>query len=198
MPKLSEILFGKEEKREDIQYYTPEQQQYMDMLLQQTQQPLQSGLGFFQELMGGGDEAAQRMSAPYMRQFQEQTVPELAQRFASMGALDSSAFTQQLGAAGAGLSENLAALRENLRMQALGQLPNIAGIGQGGLQRRFETMIRPGTSGIMPGLLAAAGTALGGPLGGMVGGAIGGGFNRGGGGMSMPMPSMDIPSSPIA
>ena len=197
MPKLSEILFGKEEKREKFDLFTPEQNQYMDFLLQSTKQPISTGLSYLQDLLGGGEESFQRMAAPEMRRFQEQVIPELAQRFASSDALGSSAFKQSLGAAGAGLSENLAALRENLRMQALQQVPAVAGMGQAGLQRRFENVLRPGTSGLAGPLLGAVGTALGGPLGGMIGSSVGGLFSKGGGGGGSGLPSMNIPSGPF-
>lgn len=46
----------------------------------------------------------------YQQQFQQQTVPEIANRFTSGSGIDSSAFQQALGGAGAGLNAQLAAL----------------------------------------------------------------------------------------
>lgn len=61
-------------------------------------------------------------------QFQQQTIPSIAERFTSMGgygtgALSSPAFASQLGAAGAGLEQGLAALQSQygLQQQELGQ-----------------------------------------------------------------------------
>jgi len=74
---------------------------------------------YLQQLLQGGGESEKAFAAPYERQFREQTVPALAERFAGQGALSSSGFQQSLGQAGAGLSENLAALREGQRSQAI-------------------------------------------------------------------------------
>lgn len=70
---------------------------------------------YLQQLLSGSPESTAAFEAPYMRQFNEQTVPALAERFAGLGATSSSGFQQALGQAGAGLSENLASLREGLR-----------------------------------------------------------------------------------
>jgi hypothetical protein len=63
------------------------------------------------------------LAAPYMRQFQEQTIPGLSEQFAGAGALggglSSSGFGQALGAAGGGLQERLAALQAQIQQQAV-------------------------------------------------------------------------------
>jgi hypothetical protein len=67
----------------------------------------------------------QSFEAPLQRQFQEETVPGLANRFASMGsggALGSTAFRNQLGREGSNLSTNIAALRGGMQQQAIPQL----------------------------------------------------------------------------
>jgi len=108
------------------------------------QSPLfQQGSSFLQNLLSGSPEATAAFEAPYMRQFNEQTVPGLAERFSGMGsgAQSSSAFSQALGAAGAGLQENLASLRGQLQMGGLGQalgyaqqpISNLQGFSQLGL-----------------------------------------------------------------
>jgi len=171
MPKLSEILFGKKEKVEQQPLYSPEQMQYMNMLLGGAQQPMQTGFNYLQQLLSGEEGAMEAFEAPAMRQFKEQIMPSIAERFTSVGAQDSSAFQQQIAGAGAGLAENLAALRENLKMQAFGQASQAA---IPGLTKQTETMIRPGTKGIAGGLGTALGFALGGPVGGAIGGSIGG------------------------
>lgn len=76
---------------------------------------------YLQNLLSGSPEATAAFEAPYMRQFNEQIVPQLAERFAGLGATSSSGFQQALGQAGAGLSENLASLREGLRSGAAQQ-----------------------------------------------------------------------------
>lgn len=131
---------------------TRQQSQFLKQLLgslqgQSTniqQSPLfQQGSSFLQNLLSGSPEATAAFEAPYLRQFNEQTVPALAERFSGMGAgaQSSSAFSQALGAAGAGLSENLASLRGQLQLGSLGQalgfaqqpISNLQGFSQLGL-----------------------------------------------------------------
>lgn len=62
--------------------------------------------------------------APLQRQFQEQTVPELANRFGAMGsggALGSTGFRNQLAREGGNLSTNIAALRGGMQQQGVNQ-----------------------------------------------------------------------------
>ncbi len=66
-----------------------------------------------------------QFEAPLQRQFQEQTVPDLANRFASMGsggALGSTGFRNQLAREGSNLSTNIGALRGGMQQQAIPQL----------------------------------------------------------------------------
>ncbi len=62
--------------------------------------------------------------APLQRQFEEQTVPDLANRFASMGsggATGSTGFRNQLAREGSNLSTNIAALRGGMQQQGVNQ-----------------------------------------------------------------------------
>lgn len=64
------------------------------------------------------------MEAPAMRQFEEEIVPGLANRFASMGsggALNSTAFRNQLAREGSNLATNLAANRSMMQQQGVNQ-----------------------------------------------------------------------------
>lgn len=84
------------------------------------QQGLQSLMNLFND-----PEFFKSFEAPLQRQFQEETVPGLANRFASMGsggATGSTAFRNQLGREGSNLSTNIAALRGNMQMNAIPQL----------------------------------------------------------------------------
>lgn len=67
--------------------------------------------------------------APLQRQFQEQTVPDLANRFASQGsggAMGSTGFRNQLAREGSNLHTNIAALRGQMQQGAIPQLMNYA------------------------------------------------------------------------
>ena len=81
----------------------------------------QAGSSYLQNLLSGSPEAFAAFEQPYRTQFEQQTIPGLAERFAGLGAQSSSAFQNALGSAGAGLQEQLASLRSGLQMQALPQ-----------------------------------------------------------------------------
>ena len=81
----------------------------------------QTGTDYLQSLMNQSPEAMKQFEAPYLRQFNEQTVPQLAEQFAGYGALGSSGFQNTLGQAGAGLQELLASLHGKLGLEASNQ-----------------------------------------------------------------------------
>ena len=97
---------------------TPQQQQIQNQILQLLMGQLGGG-GFLQGLLGGETGA---FEAPARRQFEEQTIPSIAERFSALGAQGSSAFGQTLGQAGAGLEEALSAQRGQMGLQGLGAL----------------------------------------------------------------------------
>jgi hypothetical protein len=66
----------------------------------------------------------QNFEAPIQRQFSEQTIPELANRFGSMGSggsLGSTAFRNQANREAGNLSSNIAALRGGMQQQGVNQ-----------------------------------------------------------------------------
>lgn len=125
--------------------------------------------------------------APYKRQFEQEIIPGLAERFAGLGAgsQSSSAFQQALGQAGAGLTENLAMLREQQQQNALQSLAQLLGIPMEGLVKkglglgqRFGQAGAGALGGAASGALAGSvipgiGTGLGAGLGALAGGAKG-------------------------
>lgn len=139
----------------------PQQQQLFGGQAQGFGQLQPQIMQYLQGLLSGSPEATAAFEAPYMRQFREETVPGLAQQFAGLGALSSSGFQQSLGQAGAGLSENLAALREGLRSQAAGQ----------GMQG-IHDLLNMSTQGLVPKQLSFLKQLLLG-LGGGVGQGVG-------------------------
>jgi hypothetical protein len=65
-----------------------------------------------------------KFEAPLQRQFNEQTVPDLANRFASQGSggsLGSTGFRNQLAREGSNLSTNIASLRGGMQQQGVNQ-----------------------------------------------------------------------------
>jgi len=108
-----------------------------------------------------------------MRQFNEQTIPGLAEQFAGMGSggLSSSGFRNAAVNAGTDLSERLGALRAQLRQQGA---QGLMGIGQQGLGQFNENIYQQG----QPGLFDTLGQGLGSSLGGL-GFGIGQNWNSG-------------------
>lgn len=113
--------------------YTGEQRDYINDILQQikgmsgqdiTQNPnYQQGQQWLSGLFND-PEFFNNFEAPLQRQFQEQTVPDLANRFASMGSggsTGSTAFRNQLAREGSNLSTNIAALRGGMQQQGVNQ-----------------------------------------------------------------------------
>jgi hypothetical protein len=86
-------------------------------------QNFQNGQGWLNDLYND-ENFFDKFEAPLMRQFNEETVPGLANRFASMGSggsTGSTAFRNQLGREGSNLSTNIAALRGGMQQQGVGQ-----------------------------------------------------------------------------
>jgi len=124
---------GNKGKKGQTDNFTPAQKQafqnYWDNPITNNS-TYQAGNQYIENLLSGNPEAYAAFEAPLMRQFKEQTVPGIAERFAGMGtgagAGGSSALYNSLGRAGADLSTNIANLRGNLQMQALPQALNYA------------------------------------------------------------------------
>lgn len=122
---------GKKGTVKQVPTVNPQQQNILNYLLQQGQQGLQNPYAGFDAL-----------SQQARTQFNQQTIPSIAERFTSMGnaSLSSPAFASQLGQAGAGLEEALAALQSQyglknqqsaLSLLALGLSPSFQNIYRG-------------------------------------------------------------------
>jgi hypothetical protein len=80
--------------------------------------------------------------APAMRQFNEEIVPGVANRFASMGsggALGSTGFRNQLAREGSNLETNLAAMRGGMQQNAIPQMFNSANMPFQNMMQMFNT-----------------------------------------------------------
>lgn len=145
-----DFLFGKGEKMQQLPSYTPQQQNIMSQLSGGAAAQLPQAFQYLQSILSQDPEMMKQFEAPMMRQFEEQTIPGIAERFTGMDAQKSSAFGQQLGAAGAGLQENLAAQRAQMGPQAIQQLMQML---QGGMGKQFENVYSPRQSGFLENLL---------------------------------------------
>ncbi len=157
---LGNFLFGSPQKINRIPLYNPQQQAASSQLLSQGLQGLQNlGTGTFEPI-------AQQART----QFAQRTVPSIAERFTGMGGQGSSAFGQQLGAAGAGLEESLAAMGQQFNQQERGQLMSLLGLGMQPTEHTFMTPQQPGfLLNLLQQLLSGSGQM--GSQGGMQGGS---------------------------
>lgn len=90
-----------------------------------TQNPMYQQGNEYLMSMFNDPEFFKNIEAPMQRQFEEQTIPDLANRFASQGsggALGSTGFRNQLGREGSNLHTNMAAMREQMKMNAIPQM----------------------------------------------------------------------------
>jgi len=135
----------------------------------------QQGSSYLSNLLSGSPEAFESFEKPFKRQYQQEIVPELAERFTGSfgpGGQRSSAFQNALAASGSDLTERLATLRSGLQMQAVPQafgaaqqplsnLQNLLGIsGMGAVQQS-----QPFWQQLLLGLLGGVGQAAGGYFG---------------------------------
>ena len=143
---FKDFLLGTPGKYQPMTKLTPEQQNIAGGLYGKLNQYGTSGMDYYNNILQGGTEAFEK---PLLSQFYQQTVPGIAETFSGLGAgaQGSSAFGQQLGAAGANLSENLGALRGKLGMHAAEGMRGYMGMG---LSPTFENMEMKGTEGMLP------------------------------------------------
>lgn len=174
---IGEFLFGAEEKLNKVPTMSRGQTGILNQLLKLLGGMGSQGggynqaMGLLQQYLDPESEVYKNFEAPYMRQFNEQTIPQLAERFAGMGAqggaLSSSGFGQALGAAGAGLQENLASMKSGMQRQAagdiMGQYNNLLGQGLGA--QPFGYHQKSASTGLVPNVLANFAQGLGKSIG---------------------------------
>ncbi len=134
---------------------TPQQIAHQNNMLKAAQKMMESGGGynnaenFFNKFLGPNqEEEFGKFSEPYLQKFNEQMLPNIAERFAGNGALSSSAFGQALGGASAGLQSDLARMFTDLQSQAAqanyNQFNNLSGQG---MEDQFAYYQQPGGGG---------------------------------------------------
>jgi hypothetical protein len=122
--KLSNFLWGNESSLSKKTNYLPGQEKGLNQLLQNmlglggAGGGYQQSIEYLQNLLNPDSEMMKNFEEPYMRQFEQETLPNIAERFAGGGALSSSGFGQAVGGAGANLQSQLAQLKSMLRGQA--------------------------------------------------------------------------------
>lgn len=139
---------GNEGGLQQAQRLTPEQQSILSLLLGTGGKSLQNPYAGFQPI------AQQARS-----QFFQNTIPSLAERFTSMGSgsLSSPAFVSQLGQAGTGLEEALAAMQSQYGMQNQKNALSMLALGLSPQFENFYQRSQPGFGeNLLSGTLQAA------------------------------------------
>lgn len=117
-------------------------------------QNYQQGSEWLQSLFSD-PEFFKSFEAPLMRQFEEETVPGLANRFAGMGsggALGSTAFRNQLAREGSTLHEKIAALRGGMQQQGVNQSLQYAQQPASNYFQQMQQLLQPTQNVYQPGL----------------------------------------------
>lgn len=158
------FLFGDEDKFNKLETMSPEQKKLFDdflgMLGGQGGQAggAQMGMEHLMQLLDPSSEAYKKFEQPYMQQFEQQTIPGLAERFSSYGGgmgggLSSSGFGQALSSAGSNLQSQLAGMKTGMQGQAansiLQQLQQALG------QQTFAYGHQPAYPGLIPSAIGA-------------------------------------------
>lgn len=160
-------LFGGKDKLKKLPTMSPEQEKFFNELIGMLHGGgLGQGFGestdYLRQLLDPNSEAVAQFTKPYQEQFEQETVPMLAERFAGAGGgmgggLSSSGFGQSLSAAGSGLQTQLAALKAGLGQQAAGQLMNMYGNLSGNVLNKspYGYQNIQGNQGFLPQFMAA-------------------------------------------
>lgn len=161
MPKLSEFLFGKKEKIKKVDVLTPQQKEMMDII----NQGLTSGEGPFGELFGPFNEQKfqQGVARPAIKQFEEEILPKVQERFISGNQALGSAMRRGQLRAGTDLQDKLAQLMYQAQQQQ--QANRGEGIKQYVGTKSFEPIFRPATTGAFGAFAQGAGEGLGKAIG---------------------------------
>ena len=146
MSNLGSFLGGQPEEVQQFSRYSPENQQSFNELISGILGQYQQGGDFSQ----GFEPFAQKARS----QFQQQTVPSIAERFTSMGGQRSSAFPQALGQAGAGMETDLAAQGAQFGQNQQQLMQRLLGMGQ------QESVLRPQSSGLLGGIASGGAQGL--------------------------------------
>lgn len=139
---------GKKGKYKQISTLTEDQQPLQSELVNAGKGNFGDAADYYRNLLSNDSADMQAFAAPELRRFKEDTIPDLSNQFAGMGAGDSgltgSSFRNAAVNAGTDLSERLGSIRANLRQAGAQGLQDI---GNQGLKPVVENVYEPGTEG---------------------------------------------------
>jgi hypothetical protein len=149
----------------------------------------QQGSEWLSNLFGNDPEFWNKFEAPLQRQFNEQTVPDLANRFASQGtggSLGSTGFRNQLAREGSNLSTNIAALRGNMQQQGVNQALQYGQQPVNNWMQQLQSILNPTQNTYQPPSSGGWGQIAGAAASGAANSYFGQNQNAGGGDVSNP------------
>lgn len=154
-------LFGREAGFDKPQEtLSPEQKELRDRILQLTEEGTEGAFDYIKQILSGEPGAFEAFEKPYLQQFEREIVPGITERLGgksgSAGALSSSSLNRSVAQAGTDLSTNLAALRSQLKDQALSRLQGYTGQS---LNPTQQFAFRQPTGGLLGGAAQGVGQA---------------------------------------
>jgi len=150
-----DFIFGEKEKTKTKPIYNPQQEQVLNTALTGLQGQLPLGLSNLRNILGGDRETFESFFAPARRDFEQKTLPSIAERFTGFlgeGSQRSSAFGQQLGQAAKELEEDIFSQRIGMQQDALSQLLSL--LGPATAPRQFQ-YTKPRRQGFLENILGA-------------------------------------------
>lgn len=157
MPKLNEILFGKKSKVKKAKTLNEGQEELMNLI----NEGIKSGKGPLADLFGGfnQEQFEQGVSQPAIKNFQENILPLLQEKFIANNQVLGSNFQKAKLKAGTDLQSKLAELMYQAQQ---GQKQNqLAGIQTSLGTKSFENLYRPANEGLFQGAAKAFAGGLG-------------------------------------
>lgn len=130
---IGSSLLGNNDQNKKLDNWNKEQKDFFSKYVNNANlaggQGAQDALGLLKQYLNPQSDVYKNFEQPYLNEFNNRTIPMLAERFAGLGGgmgggLSSSGFGQALGTAGADLQSNLASLKSQLQRGSINDLLN--------------------------------------------------------------------------
>lgn len=161
MPKFNEVLFGKRDKSKQLSLQSKSQKEMQRLI----NQGLVKGEGPLADIFGEFDEGAfnQGVRDPALKDFEENVLPMLQEKFIGNNQVLSSAFGRDQLKAGSELQSKLAQLLYQAREQQ--KQNRMTGVNSTMGNQTVENIYKKGTTGAVPGFVQGVAEGAGQSLG---------------------------------
>lgn len=112
-----------------IPNFDPQQLKFLQNILSQSNGSTGNAFDYLNQILSNNPEQEEAFNAPAMRNFEEDIIPSILERYGGRGSKNSSALQQTLGRAGQNLATDLNAQRANLKGNAINQLLQYSNLG---------------------------------------------------------------------